>query len=666
MSFLTADLRRTSIRKPRELYSGLDARLFAFVGSVSRGPGLVGEFLARAAEINALSPQWRQLPENVLRRRLLELKEAFRRRRNRRDRRSEALLGQALAAVREAAARHVGLRPFVVQLAGALALHRGYVAEMATGEGKTLTAALAAVLHGWSGLPCHIVTVNDYLAERDARWMAPLYRFCGVSVGVVTSSMDPEQRREGYRKEITYTTNKEIVADFLRDRLWLGRLQSAGRRQIASLLGRRDDIERGLVMRGIYYVIVDEADSILIDEAVTPLIISRALPNDVFLDACRVADRIAGTLSRDSDYTVKARHKEIELAPRVEERLVRQIRESAGQYRGVSGHLELIQQALTAREFFHRDNQYVLQDGKVVIVDEFTGRQMPQRIWQAGLHQFIEAREGLPMTPPAETLARLSFQRFYRFFDLLAGMTGTAREASQELWDIYELPVVTIPENRPCRRRLLRTRAFADRESKWRAVVEEIVEVRASGRPVLVGTRSVEASEELSARLERLRVEHRVLNAVRHRDEAGIVALAGEPRAVTIATNMAGRGTDIRLGRGVAALGGLHVIASECHESQRIDRQLFGRSARQGDPGSARLFVSMEDEILGRFLPAPLRLAVREQLGRRLPGAALAAVGAVRLAQAAAQRLAFRRRRAVLRTDTWLEDSLSFGRRDIA
>jgi preprotein translocase subunit SecA len=662
MSFLTDDYRRTMIRQPEDLLTGLDAVLHSFVGSYKFNPGMIGEFLARAQEIDELAPGWTDLPDHLLRRKLLDFKEAF----HRREKGYESLLPSALAAIREAAGRRVGLSPFTVQLAGALALYRGYGVEMATGEGKTLTAALACVLNGWSGHPCHVITVNDYLAGRDARWMGPLYDFCGVTVGCVTGDMEPEARRDGYNHAVTYTTNKEIVADFLRDRLWLGSFQQAERRQIAHLLGRSTNIERGLVMRGIHTAIVDEADSILIDEAVTPLIISRAFPNDVFTDACMVSNEIASDLQPEVDYRIDKRYKEIEINPRVKKELADRIRSSRAQFRGVGGHMELIQQALTAREFFHKDDQYVIQDGKVVIVDEFTGRQMPQRTWRAGLHQFIEAKEGLSMTTPTETLARLSFQRFYRLFHKLSGMTGTAREAIQELWDIYQLPVVTVPENRPCQRRLLPTRAFADLRSKWEAIVEEIVRLNRQGRPVLVGTRSVEASEHLASLVERTGTWYKVLNAVRHKEEAGIVSLAGERGAVTIATNMAGRGTDIRLGKGVAELGGLHVIASECHEAQRIDRQLFGRCARQGDPGSARLFISMEDEIVRRFVPEAVRNTIKGQLGARFFGARLAAAAAARLAQSAAQRLAYRRRRGVLRMDTWLEDSLSFARRDVS
>lgn len=291
---------------------------------------------------------------------------------------------------------------------------------------------------------------------------------------------------------------------------------------------------------------------------------------------------------------------------------------------------------------------------------------MPQRTWRFGLHQLIEAKEGIAMSPPSETLARLSFQRFFRFFHLLSGMTGTAREASTELWTMYHLPVIKVPENRPCKRTVYPARAFADLESKWRAIVEEIRKIHGEGRPVLVGTRSVRDSEALSERLKGEGLPHMVLNAIRHREEAGIISLAGMPGAVTIATNMAGRGTDIKLGQGIAERGGLHVIACECNESRRIDRQLFGRCARQGDPGSARLFISMEDNIIRRFVPPPARLFIKAQLRRQIPGGQLQAAGAVAVAQALAQRLAAERRKAVLRMDTWLEKSLSFAQREIS
>ena len=661
MSTLTAEYLRTSIRKPRPLLSGLDAPLHSAAGAIT-SIGSEADLLDQAGRIDAKAGEWTSATDGQLSARLSEMREAFKRRR----RGYERLVPEALGAIREAAARRVGLRPYTVQLAGALALYQGYVVEMATGEGKTLTAALAMVLLGWSGLPCHLITVNDYLAERDAAWMGTLYRFCGVSVGFVTAEMDAPARRHGYASDVAYTTSKEIVADFLRDRLWLGDLQKVERRQIALLLGRRSRIEAGLVMRGIHTAIVDEADNILVDEAVTPLIISRAAPNTLFVDACGAAHGIASGLEPGRDYRVNRRQKEIELDDSMRERIVDRIRSRPDTFGGAAGNLELVHQALSAREFFRSDGEYVIIDGKVVIVDEFTGRQMPQRQWRGGLHQLIELKEGLAATPPSETLARLSFQRFFRFFSRLSGMTGTAREAAQELWDIYQLNVVRIPENKRCRRRELPSAAFTRAEERWQAVLSEILALHASGRPVLAGTRSVKSSEHLSSLLGSAGLPHQVLNAVRHREEAAVVSRAGERGAVTIATNMAGRGTDIRLGQGVPGLGGLHVIATECHESSRIDRQLFGRCARQGDPGSARSFVSMEDELMVRYLPGVARRVISAQLARAVPGSAWLVRRAVARAQRTAQRDAFEQRRSVLRMDTWLDDSLSFAPRDVS
>ena len=661
MSFLTEDYRRTTIRVPAPVLTGLDAGLYGLVGRYKRRAGVTRELLEIASRIDAVSFLWKEMTDDALRGRLLELKNSFRRQKKG----YENLLPEALGALREAADRKVGLRPYMVQLAGALAMYRGYVAEMATGEGKTLTAGLTGVLWGWSGRPVHVVTVNDYLADRDAKRLAPLYEFCGVSVGSVVGEMEPAARREGYSRDVTYTTCKEIVADFLRDRLWLDTLQDVGRRQIWALSGRARDVEKGLVMRGIHSCIVDEADSVLIDEAVTPLIISQPRPNEPFVEACRAANVLAASLEPGVDYRVDSQFKDVEILPAMEDRLEERAGEMPALFRGPDRRKELVQQAIHAKEFFHKDIQYVIQEGKVVIVDEFTGRLMPQRTWRAGLHQIIEAKEGMSVTPPSETLARLSFQRFYRFFHRLAGMTGTAKESAGELWRVYGLRVIPIPQNRPCQRKDLPRLVFPDQESKWGAIIDEIVAVHGEGRPILVGTRSVKTSEELAGRLFALGLECRVLNAVRHKEEADIVAEAGRPGTITVATNMAGRGTDILLGHGVARMGGLHVIATECHESARIDRQLFGRSARQGDPGSARSFVSMEDELIRRFVPGPARRAIKAGLEKNSRFGRWAADKSVLWAQARAQRMAVHHRHSVLKTDTWLEDSLSFARGDI-
>jgi preprotein translocase subunit SecA len=520
---------------------------------------------------------------------------------------------------------------------------------------------LAAVLAGWTGRPCHIVTVNDYLVERDAEWMRPLYSFCGVRVGRITAAMGPAERLKGYEADVTYVTSKELLADFLRDRLRLGTVASPVRRLIRQLpRARQGPGADGLVMRGIHAAIVDEADSLLIDEAVTPLIISAPHKNELLEEAVKMAARVVGSLQPPADYQVNVRFREIELNDAGRDKLTVACERLPGLWRGFHRRDELIRQALIAREFFLRDKQYIIAEDKIVIVDEFTGRQMPQRTWRQGLHQAIEAKEALPISDPSETIARLSFQRFFRCFHRLAGMTGTACEAADEFWRIYKLPVVTIPTNKRCLREHWPDRLLADEKTKWRAVAQEVQRLHATGRPILVGTRSVEASEKLALLLAEGQLDFKVLNAVRHKEEAAIVAMAGEQGRITIATNMAGRGTDIKLGQGVAALGGLHVLATERHESGRVDRQLFGRAGRQGDPGSAQCFISLEDEIIRRYLPPSVQSALGKVVRTRFSGWQRMAQGAFSIAQRKAQNQAYKQRQSVLASDTWLEESLSF------
>ncbi|MHB8519227.1 MAG: preprotein translocase subunit SecA [Limisphaerales bacterium] len=656
------DYHRTDHVVPGKLLSGPDAWTHGLVGVYRRRQSVLAELDERAAEVDAQAEQWKNLNDHHLQERLYEFREKFRRRR----RATDLLLTEALGAMREAAERKVGLRPFHVQLMGALALHRGYLTEMATGEGKTLTAGLAAVLAGWSGCPCHIVTANDYLVQRDAEWLRPLYHFCGLKAGFVTGEMNPVQRRFGYDQDITYTTSKEIVADFLRDRLRLGAWQNPSRRLIQSLLHPQYLERTDLVMRGLHTAIVDEGDSLLVDEAVTPLIISAPLKNEVLREACRQAQATALLLEASRDYRIDLRHREVELTESGKQKVTARSNELTGLFRSLNRRLELVQQALVAREFFHRGKQYVVVDDKVVIVDEYTGRMMPQRTWRAGLHQAIEAKEGIEITDPTETLARLSFQRFFRLFRKLSGMTGTARETAGEFWQVYRLSVITIPTNRPCCREVFPDRIFATAEQKWQAILEDVGRVHATDRPVLIGTRSVAASERLADLLRGRGLEFHLLNALRHREEAQIIAEAGHRGRITIATNMAGRGTDIRLGQGMAEMGGLHVVASERHEAGRIDRQLFGRAARQGDPGSAQAYVSFEDELLQRYLPGVVRRQVQAMLQANRPGAHRLASAMVTLAQHRAERQAVRQRRAVLKMDTWLDEALSFAGTNIA
>jgi preprotein translocase subunit SecA len=655
LSLPTQDYRRTHVEIPDKLHQGLDALVHGLAGWRRRATA--GRSLQREAEeITGIAEGLVHLSDHRLRERLSEVQAQFRRQAPG----FEEFLPEALACMMEAASRTLGLRPYPVQIMGALALYRGYLAEMATGEGKSLTACLPSVLAAWAGRPFHFVTVNDYLASRDAVEMESFYAFCGVSVGCVTGLMDPRERRLNYDKGVVYTTVKELVADLLRDRLILGTLQDPSRRLLRQLLQPGLQSPEGVVLRGLDTAIVDEADSVLIDEAVTPLIISRAQGNSSLVEACRTAHQISESLRPGPDYLIDPKYKEITLTQSGIRKVEEHSRLLMGIWRGPGRREELIKQALTAREFYKLDRQYVIQEGKVAIVDEFTGRLMPNRTWREGLHQAVEAKEGLTVNDPSETLARLSFQRFFRLFRKLAGMTGTAREANAEFWHIYQLPVLAIPTHRPCIRKMVPDSFFAREADKWEAIVAEIEKWRKTGRPVLVGTRNVRASETLAEMLQARGLEFNLLNAVRHKEEAQIVAAAGEESRITISTNMAGRGTDIKLGRGVAERGGLHVIATERHESGRIDRQLFGRCARQGDPGSAQAFMSAEDELIRRFVPVPMRNRLANTIAIGAPGSNLLAKAALFHAQRAAQRLAYRQRRNVLKMDTWLEDALSF------
>ncbi len=651
----TADHRRTALITPRKLHRGLDAAIHALIGRTARG-GAAAKLHREAAQIHELASQFGDASDERLRSQLLDARRAFRRGEDV----GETVVQHALAAVAVAARRQLGLSPYLVQLMGALAVSRGYLLEMATGEGKTLTIALAAVLAGWTGRPCHIITSNDYLASRDAAWLGPFYAFCGLSAGAVPGEMPGPERAANYQRDLTYTTSKEVVADFLRDRLQLGPLVHSTRRLLRAMLQPGAASGHTLVLRGLHTAIVDEADSAMIDEAVTPLIISREQENEPLRAACEIAHRLALMLDPGVDYRAETQRQEIAILPAGLARLAGHAAELPGMWGGAQRRAELVTQALRAREFFQRGKQYVVEEEKIVIVDEFTGRLMHQRTWQQGLHQAVEAKEGLAVTTPAATLARLSFQRFFRYYRRLSGLSGTVWEAAPEVWQMYRLPVVRIPTNRPCVRVEIADRVFASAAEKWDAIVEEIAARHALGQPLLVGTRSVATSELLAAMLEARGLSFALLNALRHREEAAIIADAGARGRITIATNMAGRGTDIALGTGVAEVGGLHVLLTERHESRRIDRQLMGRAARQGDPGSAQAFISLEDELPARHAPAWLRERVRSALAAHLPGAGRLAKKLIDSAQARAERKAHQQRRAVLEMDTWVEQSLGF------
>ncbi len=652
-----------SARGKQKLPKGLDALWDSGVGIVRRSMLRRHRYLNRANQILASQARFGPLSEGALRDIAERMRDKFRLGRETPDD-----LDTAYGLIRELVYRQFGFRLHRSQVAAALALHFGCIAELATGEGKTLAATLPAIVVGWRGRGCHVITVNDYLATRDLATMKPLYEACGLSAAAIDGEMRHESRRAAYQADVTYVTNKEVAADFLRDRLALGQAKGLTTTLVRQILARGNPEEATasdqLVMRGLESAIIDEADSVLIDEAVTPLIIAGDAPNAEQMASFVEAHDLANRLEPEVHFEVDVRYKEINFtaAGRI---FLREItREMGGMWSVARRREELISQAITAREFYKRDEQYVIQpdedgDDRVVIIDEGTGRLQPDRTWREGLHQAIEAKEKVKLTPPKETLARVSFQRFFRMYRHMGGMTGTAEEARNELWQIYHRPAVPIPTHRPCIREQSADRVFVTEEAKWHGIVAEIERVHADGRPILVGTRSVESTKCLSALLDEAGIEHRVLNAVNHDEEAAIVAEAGQAGRVTVATNMAGRGTDIKLGPNVRDKGGLHVIVAERNESGRVDRQLFGRAGRQGDPGSCAVFVSLEDELIRRY-GSRLSTVTWKTRGDGSGELSAKAARMFRVAQRKAESVALNQRKNVLRNDDWLDDSLGF------
>lgn len=489
------------------------------------------------------------------------------------------ILSDAFAVIREASRRVLGMRQFDVQLIGGIILHRGNIAEMGTGEGKTLVATAPVYLNALEGKGAHVITVNDYLAKRDSEWMGQVYKFLGLSVGLIVHDLDFEQRKIAYNSDITYGTNNEFGFDYLRDNM------------VSSL--------DQMVQRPLHYCLIDEVDSILIDEARTPLIISG--PGQKSTDNYYVMSKLVPQLKLGEDYTIDEKQKTVAPTEAGVSKMEKMLKVD-NLYDTDNLELNhLFVQALRAQAMMERDRDYVVKDGEVVIVDEFTGRLMYGRRYSDGLHQAIEAKEGLQVQRESQTLATITFQNYFRMYDKLAGMTGTAKTEEQEFIKIYGLEVFQVPTNRPVQRKDMPDVIFKTKRGKYRAVVREIERRHATGQPMLIGTTSIEQSEQLSHMLKEAGIVHNVLNAKYHELEAQIVAQAGQKGQVTIATNMAGRGTDIVLGEGVSELGGLAIIGTERHESRRIDNQLRGRAGRQGDPGSSQFFLSLEDDLLRIF-----------------------------------------------------------------
>ena len=626
--------------------SSVFGKLQAGFAGMAAGPGgwRFAHWLSLLPRINALEPELIKLSDHQLRKRSLALQ--YRAKSGEPLRR---LMVEGYALVREAGRRTIGMRHFDVQLLGGIAMFHHSIVEMQTGEGKTLTATLPMYLHALVGKGCHLATVNDYLARRDAEWMGPIYRALGLSVGVIETQMAQDDRRKGYGSDVTYGTAKEFGFDFLRDRLLLRRIGEGQGDLLGGMLGQHSGASEEPVQGPPYFALVDEADSILIDEARTPLIIS-ALPSEeeereraCYQWSASVADEFVDEEDYDFDHekktvelTREGRHK-VRLLPKPE---------SLDEVGMVNIYRFIERSILVAREYF-LDRQYVVRDGEVVIVDEFTGRLGEGRKWRDGIHQAVEAKQGVEVTVATGQAARITIQDFFLRYEKLAGMTGTAIDSARELRKIYRCRVVPIPTNRPLIRQRVRTQVFGTADAKWAAVVEEISQLHTKGRPVLIGTRSIDKSEHLSGLLAQRGLEHQVLNARHIAAEAEIVAQAGLPGKITVSTNMAGRGTDIKLGGGVAQLGGLHVIMTEMHDASRIDRQLCGRCGRQGDPGTYRQYLALDDDLLLAGL-GPKRADRLEALGRQTTDSLDQLSPLFRRAQRKVERRHFRQRRSLM------------------
>jgi len=566
---------------------------------------------------------------------------------------SDPYLIDALASLRELSLRILGMRHHDVQLLGARAILMGRIAEMQTGEGKSLTAVPVAVIAAVAGFPIHIITVNEYLASRDAHEFSKLYSVMGLTVGVINDEMSREERVREYRKQIVYCTNKSIAFDYIKDRIEFDFFDQKSQHNLYSLT--KPEQSKPL-LRGLSFALIDEADSVLIDEARTPLIISKNVEWSDERQIYLTAYDFAVELLENKHFKVDRDHKSILWLSEGESELIEMARSLGGLWSGPIRCRELLSKALSAIHLYQNGKEYTVFEEKVQIIDEFTGRRMPDRTWEGGIHQFIELKENVELTPPRETIAQSTLYRFFEKYWRVSGMSGTINEVSNEVYSSFGVKTEVIPPHKISKRKELPMLIHKGREAKDHALVQLIKAVHLTGQPILIGTRSVSYSIEISGKLESAGITHQVLSALNDKEEADIISKAGYWNAVTVATNMAGRGTDIKLCKKARKAGGLHVIGTEIHESGRVDRQLFGRCARQGDPGSSHLICSFEDEIPQRFLSKALNM-----LGRKLCGVSpMCALWLIKYAQSRAEKSNYFIRKELLRMDETLSTSLSF------
>ena len=635
-----------------ELAVGLDRLSNSLVGRYHRRKTILNKFSRQAETIFALSRHYTSLDDYHIQESLARLRGHFLKLDV-----SDEILNEAIALLAALSFHVLKLLPHKVQIIGILGLHRGYTLEMDTGEGKTLVAGLAGILMAWHGRPAHVLTVNDYLARRDCNFIQPLLLRLELSAGVVISTLSWQERQRQYACDVVYTTSHELLADFLRDRIQLGGSKNSRHHQLSKL--QKGDHK--LVSRGIHSVIIDEIDSILIDQAVSPLIIAAPSENPLLEKSVSIAHQLSKALIKHRHYQIDDRNRQIQMNSAGLKVIADSCQTLPRMWQSHSRSLELVEQALMAREFYLRNTHYIVENQKVIIVDEFSGRKMPERSWSLGLHQAVEAKEGVPLTAPNEVQERMSYQNFFRLFSRISGLSGTVREAADELWQIYGLPVLRVPRNTPCQRTSLGTKLFAKKRGKWQYLHKLTHKCQSTGQPVLIGTRTIQDSEQIARIFNDAGLPFQLLNANHSEEEAEIISRAGQCGAVTIATNMAGRGTDIKLNKAAKEVGGLFVIVTELHSSTRVDRQLIGRSARQGDLGMFMTLVSYEDEIIcNGFSETELKWLKWLKWLPDYPFVSFFTQFLFSLAQKKREKEASKQRQIVLDSDTKLKGSLSF------
>jgi len=580
-----------------------------------------------------------------------------------RDGFADASVAESFALIREVSERVLGMKHFSVQVMGAYAMLRGMIAEMETGEGKTLTATLTAATVALAGVPVHIISVNDYLTQRDADTMRPLFEALGLSVGCVNQDVKHEVRPAEYQKNVIYCTNKDVTFDYLRDRIALGQQDGALSLYAEHLYGKHSRMQE-LRLPGLHFALIDEADSILIDEARTPLIISastESAPQDILL--FEQSSQLAAQLTINDDYKVEKRHHKVTLTDAGSQKLIELSGALGPEWASRLRREEMVTQSLIAEYLYIKDEHYLVRDGKIMIIDEYTGRVMPDRSWEYGLHQLIELKEGCELTPPRETLARMSYQRFFSRYLYLSGMTGTAEEVRDELWSVYSIRCARIPTRQASKRIFMDSSIYLTRQQKIDAVTARVKVLHKEGRAILLGTASVASSEALSDAFTKTGLTHQVLNAKQDDDEAELVARAGETGRITIATSMAGRGTDIKLQQAVKQCGGLYVLIVERNDAARIDRQLAGRCARQGDPGNVEYILSLEDNLVdgrrGGWRCKVAKIALMKKWFR----SQFMAKWVMNWAQKRVEKLHYQMRRDLLKMDRQQGELLSFSGR---